>query len=330
MIGFHTKGLSTDEARKDGSVFGLVRRLSKRRPAGRQAGHQGRLTGIYAEGIELNGGSQVAAGGFTTTFGLLGGATCLYFMLPFWSRLFAGSSGWPKYILLLFTVLAASSIFLIGIYFEMFTPSEQPIYFDRKRRKVYYVQRGARRRFFLFGPSTIEERVVDWDLVDAEHHTKARASTASVGRDHYLVLLMRTSASDPTIAGHYVIGPVDFPGALWEYIRRYMEKDEPPLQSDEAPPYKGQGFDMIEALKQRRRDYWKDWKEFPWTQLWQHLALPLFAVFFVVNRCVVWTAQKVNWPQEVKDALGSPITEEELKADPTHRLRPAGEAATAA
>lgn len=52
-------------------------------------------------------------------------------------------------------------------------------------------------------------------------------------------------------------------------------------------------------------------------------ALPLFAVFFVVKRFVVWTAQKVQWPQEVVDALGVLITEEDLKADATHQLRPA-------
>ncbi|MNY61587.1 hypothetical protein D3C86_1982810 [compost metagenome] len=83
---------------------------------------------------------------------------------------------------------------------------------------------------------------------------------------------------------------------------------------------------MIEALKQRRKNYWKDWQELPWSQLWQHLALPLFAVFFVVNRFVVWTAQKVQWPQEVVEALGAPITEEDLKADLAHKLRPEGDA----
>jgi hypothetical protein len=49
-------------------------------------------------------------------------------------------------------------------------------------------------------------------------------------------------------------------------------------------------------------------------------------VFFIVNRFVVWTAQKVHWPQEVKDALGAAVTEDDLKVDPAHKLRPEGEA----
>ncbi|ADU38559.1 DUF6708 domain-containing protein [Variovorax paradoxus] len=318
LIGFDTSGESTDEARADDRVFGLVKRYDKKRAAGGKAGHQGRLSGVYRNAIEINGGSLIAAGGFTTAYGLICGLVGVYFLRHSIYETF--EMGY--YPLTLLGLLVPFCVFFIGIYFEMFGPSESPIYFDRARRKVYYVHRSGRRRFILFGASTVEARVIDWSLVDAEHHTKARASTASVSRDHYLVFLMRKSTTDPTIVDAYPIGPVDFPSALWEYIRRYMERDAAPLIAGEAPPYKGAIFDMVEALKQRKKNYWQDWREFPWTQLWQHLALPLFAVFFIVNRFVVLTAQKVSWPQEVVDALGTAITEEDLKADPTHRLRP--------
>ncbi|MFM9928416.1 DUF6708 domain-containing protein [Variovorax sp. H27-G14] len=318
---FNTSGQSTDEAREGGKVFGLVKRYNKRRAAGAQAGHQGRLSGVYRNAIEINGGSLVAGGGFTTAFGLICGSIGLYF---FWSDFYQDLIE-GHYLLSLFAVMSMFCVFLIGIYFEMFSPSEAPIYFDRARRKVYYVHRAARRRFILFGSSTVEARVIDWSLVDAEHHTTVRASTASVGRDHHLIFLMRKSEDDPTIVDSYIISGIDFPSAMWEYIRRYMERNAQPLIAGEAPPYRGAAFDMIEALKQRRKNYWLDWKELPWSQFWQHLALPLFAVFFVVNRFVVWTAQKVTWPREVKDALGAPITEEDLKADTAHKLRPAGD-----
>ena len=318
LIGFDTSGESTDEARADGKVFGLVKRYDKKRAAGGQAGHQGRLSGVYRNAIEVNGGSLVAAGGYTTTLGLIGGLLGLYFFRSSFLRDFSNG----HYVLTAIGFLCLFCVFLIGIYFEMFSPRESPIYFDRARRKVYYVHRSGRRRFVLFGPSVVEARVIDWSLIDAEHHTKARASTASVSRDHYLVFLMRKSTTDPTIVDAYPIGPVDFPSALWEYIRRYMERDAAPLIAGETPPYKGATFDMVEALKQRKKNYWQDWKELPWTQLWQHMALPLFAVFFVVNRFVVWTAQKVHWPQEVVDALGTAVTEEDLKVDPMYRLRP--------
>jgi len=318
LIGFDTSGESTEEARADGKVFGLVKRYDKKRNAGGKAGHQGRLSGVYQDAIEINGGSLTAAGGFTTAFGLVGGAIVAYFLRHVILETF--EKGY--YPLSVFALIGPFFVFFVGVYFEMFSPSESPIYFDRARRKVYYVHRSARRRFILFGPSAVEARVIDWSLVDAEHHTKMRASTASVSRDHYLVFLMRKSETDPTIVDSYAIA-ADFPSALWEYIRRYMERGAAPLIAAEAPPYKGPTFDMIEALKQRRKNYWQDWKELPWSQMWQHLALPLFAVFFVVNRFVVWTAQKVQWPQEVVEALGAPITEEDLKADATHTLRPA-------
>jgi len=322
LIGFDTSGESTDEARVGGKVFGLVKRYDKKRAAGGQAGHQGRLSGVYRDAIEINGGSLVAAGGYYTAFGFIGGSIGVYFL----RHLIYDLIQVGLYPIALLGVIVPFCVFFVGIYFEMFSPSESPIYFDRARRKVYYVHRAGRRRFILFGPSAVEARVIDWSLVDAEHHTKARASTASVSRDHYLVFLMRKSEADPTIVDSYAIG-ADFPSALWEYIRRYMERGAAPLIAGETPPYKGPTFDMIEALKQRRKNYWKDWKELPWSQLWQHLALPLFVVFFIVNRFVVWTAQKVHWPQEVKDALGMPITEDDLKLDPTHRLRPESDAA---
>ncbi|KIQ20515.1 hypothetical protein RT97_28065 [Variovorax paradoxus] len=322
LIGFDTSGESTDETRLDGKVFGLTKRYDKKRAAGAQAGHQGRLSGVYRNVIEINGGSLVAAGGYATTLGLICGLLGLYFFRDS----FFGDLAKGHYALTAIGILCLFCVFFIGIYFEMFSPSESPIYFDRARRKVYYVHRSGRRRFILFGPSMVEARVIDWSLVDAEHHTKARASTASVSRDHYLVFLMRKSETDPTIVDAYPIGPIDVPSALWEYIRRYMERDAAPLIAGEAPPYKGATFDMIEALKQRKQNYWQDWKELPFTQLWQHLALPLFAVFFVVNRFVVWTAQKVHWPQEVKDALGAAITEEDLMVDSMHKLRPEREA----
>jgi hypothetical protein len=57
--------------------------------------------------------------------------------------------------------------------------------------------------------------------------------------------------------------------------------------------------------------------------LLQHLLLPFVLVWIVVNRLVVWTAQKVVWPPEVKAALGRVVTEEDLAADSACRLRAA-------
>ena len=317
MIGFSTSGISTDDARQEGLVSGLLHRFDKRLPGSGQAGHQGRLSEVYRNAIELNGGSLVAAGGYVTTIGLLGAlATTYFFGRGVYRNLVDGA-----YVFFVLNMLTIWSLVLVGIHFEMFSPSEEPVYFDRIHRKVYYLHRGKRKRFVLFGPSAVEARTADWSLVDCELHAKLGGSTTSVRRTYHLLFLVRKSATDPTIVDWFVLAQVEFPGAMWEYIRGYMEADMPPLSADEAPPVKGKNFDMIEALQQRRIDYWRDWRVFPWTQLWQHLALPLFAVFLIVNRFVVWTAQTVSRPQEIKDALGTPMTSGDIEEDVAHKLR---------
>ncbi|MCR6476621.1 hypothetical protein NU688_10715 [Variovorax sp. ZS18.2.2] len=313
MIGLNVSGQSTDEARQESLIGNLVSRYRKGAPGSHQAGHQGRLTGVYRNAIELGGGSLVSAGGVFTTIGLVGGALLTYFFGSWMAELLAMGRSFS----FLFDIVAIWSVFLVGAYFELFSPSEAPIYFDRLNHRVYFVEQGKKR-----SPCW-----ADWSLIDIEHHATMGGSPTSLRRIHHLVFLVRNSADDPTIMASYVISNVEFPGALWEYIRRYMDDDAPPLLAGEAPPLKGGKFDMVEALKQRKKNYWKDWREAPLTQLWQHLCIPLFIPFFFVNRLVVWTARTVHWPQEIKDALGAPVTEEDLKTDPTHRLRPEGDAA---
>lgn len=313
MIGLNVSGQSTDEARQGNLIGSLLSRYSKNVPASHQAGHQGRLTGLYQNAIELGGGSLVSAGGYATTFGLISGAILTTFYPGFFSTTWDQIEGSVIAIVL----PAFWVVFFIGAYFELFSPSEAPIYFDRSNRRVYFVEQGKKR-----SPCW-----ADWSLIDAEHHATMGGSPTSLRRIHHLVFLVRNSADDPTIMASYVIADVEFPGALWEYIRRYMEADAPPLIAGEVPPLKGGNFDMIDALKQRKKNYWKDWREAPLTQLWQHLCIPLFIPFFFVNRLVVWTARTVHWQQQVLDALGAPITEEDLKADPTNSLRPEGNTA---
>lgn len=325
MIGFNTRGISTDDARQASLISGLIHRYGKSMPGGGQAGHQGRLSEVYCNAIELNGGSLVSAGGWVTAYGLLGGliGTHIAWDLLHSLRVETISDYFWNY----GPILALWPIFFIGIYFEMFSPSETPIYLDRLQRKVYYVHQGKRKRFLLFGPTSVEARAADWSLIDCELHALTGGGANSVRRTYHLLFLVRASKADPTIVDSFVLPNVEFPGAMWEYIRGYMELGMPPLKAGEVPPTKGakgiKGFDMVEALRQRRIDYWRDWKEFPWTQLWQHLVLPLFTVYFIVNRFVVWTAQTVIWPNDILDALGAPVTAADLDADVLHALRAA-------
>ena len=294
-------------------------------PGGGQAGHQGRLSEVYRNAVELNGGSLVSAGGFVTTVGLLGGLATTYW--GYVTGLTLQPETAAQYLLKILVWMLVWALFFIGIYFEMFSPSETPIYLDRLQRKVYYVHQGKRKRFLLFGPTSVEARAADWSLVDCELHALMGGGANSVRRTYHLLFLVRASKADPTIVDSFVLPNVEFPGAMWEYIRGFMELGMPPLKAEEVPPTKGakgiKGFDMVEALRQRRIDYWRDWKEFPWTQFWQHLVLPLFIAYFIVNRFVVWTAQTVIWPNDILDALGAPVTAADLDADVLHALRAA-------
>jgi hypothetical protein len=316
----NTRGISTDAEREN--VYGMRRRYGKRREAGDKTWHANKLTGVYRDAVELQGGSLVAVGGYVTTYGVAAGGVGLWFMRSILSDLFRRGELWD-WLTLIGISCTLFSIAFVGLYFEFFGPSEAPIYFDRARRKVYYVYRSRYRRWVLFGPSRIEARVVDWDLVDCERQVTTGGSTVSIRQHEHLVFLMRRSPSDPTIGGFYVISGLEFPDALWEYIRRYMEEGAPPLAAGEAPPKarSGKAIDMFKALLERRKTYWADWQATPGSMLLQHLLLPFVLVWIVVNRLVVWTAQTVVWPPEVKAALGAPITEADLAGDTRHTLR---------
>ncbi|WP_295538392.1 DUF6708 domain-containing protein [uncultured Pseudacidovorax sp.] len=317
----NTYGISTDAERRN--VYGLRKRYGKCGPACEKTWHANKLTGVYRDAIEMQGGSLVAGGGYTTTFGAISGSLIFWFIRDELPTLF-GMGLWG-YFTLLGMFCGAYSIAFIGLYFEFFGPSEAPIYFDRARRKVYYVYRSRYRRWVLFGPSRIQARVVDWDLVDCERQVTTGGSTVSIRQHEHLVFLMRRSPSDPTIGGFYVISGLEFPDALWEYIRRYMEEGAPPLAAGEVPPKarSGKAIDMFKALLERRHGYGAEWKDKPGSMVLQHLLLPFVLVWIVVNRLVVWTAQTLVWPPEVKAALGAPITEADLAGDTRHTLRAA-------
>jgi len=324
----NTSGVSTDAEREN--VYGVRRRYGKRGSAFDKAWHANKLTGVYRDAIELQGGSLVAVGGYVTTFGMVCGGIGSWLLRTMLFDLAKIGNFWG-YFVLVFGFCSLFSVALVGLYLEFFGPSEAPIYFDRARRKVYYVYRSKYRRWVLFGPSRIEARAVDWDLVDCERQVTTGGSTVSITQHEHLVFLMRRSPSDPTIGGFYVISGLEFPDALWEYIRRYMEEGAPPLAAGEAPPKarSGKAIDMFKALLERRKTYWADWQATPASMLLQHLLLPFVLVWIVVNRLVVWTAQTVVWPPEVKAALGAPITEADLASDTRHTLRAvaSGEAA---
>lgn len=70
----------------------------------------------------------------------------------------------------------------------------------------------------------------------------------------------------------------------------------------------------------------RHWKEQPWRALFKHIGLsitvPLYVNWLFLSRLTVWTAQKVERPKEIKDAIGQLINGPDLRSDKHGALRP--------
>ncbi|WP_143072629.1 MULTISPECIES: DUF6708 domain-containing protein [unclassified Variovorax] len=325
--GFNISGRSTDLDRSDGKVLGLVERYAKGRKTSNLAGHGGNLTGVYPDAIEFQRVCLTGAGGRYL-------AECFAMAVLFnWAVVEFALEGLLRYRgygTLVFGLLGPWMFFIFFAYLELFAPADSPIYFDRKHRKVYKVLQSGARRWGFFGPRKSRLVAYDWDLVDAEHHTTLQASTATASRVHHFVFLVRKSEGDPTIADHFTFAGVDFVPELWEYIRRYMENGAAPLVQNEFPPVSNMGAyvpwsdfgAVVPFLDQPGRR----WKEQPWKTLFRYIGMPvtvpLYVLWLFFNRLTVWTAQKVEWPQQIVDAIGPLVTEQDLRTDAYRRLRP--------
>ena len=137
--------------------------------------------------------------------------------------------------------------FFFGFYFftkavrlELFRPEDEPTVFDRKNRKVYRIYREVYAGWRgLVAPWPMKTAEYDWDLIDAEHHAAVTTTGSTISRQHGLIFIVRTSATDPTpvdsfaIGNSMLMGEVTVP-AVWEHIRRFMEEDGPHLPPGEV------------------------------------------------------------------------------------------------
>jgi hypothetical protein len=328
--GFNVNGRSTDQDRSDRKTVGLVARYGKRRCTSGMSAHGGALTGVYSEVIEFQRLYLTGAGGYYLAHCFVIGVIGTWLSWKFLLVPVPWEKGLLDYAIIAFAFLGSWMFFAFFAYLELFAPADSPIYFDRRHRKVYKVLQSGARRWGFFGPRKSRLVAYDWDLVDAEHQTTLQASTATATRMHHLVFLVRKSKDDSTIVDHFIFASVDFVPALWEYIRRYMEEGSAPLVEGEFPPVSNMGVyvpwsdfgAVVPFLDQPARR----WKEQPWKTLYKHIAMPitvpLYLNWLFFNRLTVWTAQKVEWPEEIERAIGRLINELDLRSDPCRSLRP--------
>lgn len=325
--GLNVSGRSTDADRTDGKKVGLAERFGKRCSASGVTSHGEHLTGVYPDAIEFQRVYLTGSGGHYL-------AECFVMAVLFnWVIVEFVLDGLLKhkgYGTLAFGFLGSWMFFAFFAYLELFAPADSPVYFDRRHRKVYKVLQSGARRWGFFGPRKSRLVAYDWELVDAEHQTTLQASTATATRVHHLVFLVRKSKDDPTIVDHFIFASVDFVPALWEYIRRYMEEGAAPLMQGEFPPVSNMGVyvpwsdfgAVVPFLDQPARR----WKEQPWKTLYKYISMPvtvpLYVVWMFFNRLTVWTAQKVERPEEIEQAIGQLINELDLRGEAHRRLRP--------
>jgi hypothetical protein len=216
--------------------------------------------------------------------------------------------------LVLFGIYSA----VTGIRLELFHPADLPTIFDRRNRKVYRIYRERPAGWLgLFRPWSVRCTEHEWALIDAVHQAVVSTTGSSVMRYHSLVFNVRNSRDDNTIVDSFSIGNGMVMGertvpAVWEHIRRFMEEEGPHL-----PP--GEEVRQIESSKtlwqclaesgpygREFRSWWRDHRYFTILAL---IFSPIAFPFVVLKSVCAWlgytTSFAVEWPQNVRDALGS-------------------------
>lgn len=315
-------GKSTDAERKGGQVSGIVERFNKKKSASKTALALGLIKSSFRDAIEYTGKVE-GLRGMILAYGLFGGAVG-FGVLPalahdvFNSRWIEGrvTSGF-----------AACAAFLFGAYMllktsrlELFCPQDEPVIFDRQHRKVYRLFRETHPGIKgLFKRWPMRACEYEWDLIDAEHNALLVSTGSTVTRRHALVFIVRRSASDPTIIDSFNVGNAMLLGEqtvapMWEHIRRFMEEGGPHLPSDETltPAERPKTlWQSMGAVGPVGPNYLQWWRDNPGVMVILHVLFPLCLPLFLMLGFFNWlsnkTATVVEWPDEVKRAVGERV-----------------------
>ena len=313
-------GRSTDEERQPG-IETIKQRFRRDEYMGRDPQAMGCIKAIYEDAIEYR----------TQTSEKMGGLFCwgvLLFLMGAFMYVFAQVIyNEPKNrdlaILSAVTLLpfVGIGIYMLakGIRAVYRPPSDLPVIFDRKHRKVYrLLQEIPPGILGMFKPWPIRAVSYDWDLIDAEHHTQLHVHTAGSHRNDFLIFIVRKSADDPTIIDSFNLGnPSLFSDVMaanmYEHVRRFMEEHGPHLPRRDEPlaQYREEQiswWQTQDALGPFGPQYRKWWRDVPLTTVLAHLcifvSLPMGLLFGTGNWLGHKTARLVRWPQEVLDAIG--------------------------
>ena len=314
-------GTSTNETRPGGETSGIVTRYKKNTSTYKKPQAFGWIKEVYPEAIEFIGMTKEMRGySFTmgNIFGLMFISTSfLTGKLTIWAEGSKNSTDPFLISVIIFQILVGIFFFVYFLRFDLFRPTDLPIIFDRKNRKIFRILREEQPGpLGAFKPWPIHVCEYDWNLVDAEHQSTVFTTGGTMRRDHYLMFIVRKSEDDPTIIDSFQIGSsmdldAERVDAMWEHIRRFMEERGSHLPNGDErladlrqPESWWQSMGAVGLLGP---NYFQHWRELPVVTLALHLTFPATIPFLLLWGTGNWlsykTAIPVQWPEEVVRAV---------------------------
>lgn len=155
---------------------------------------------------------------------------------------------------------------------DLLTPTDHPLVFNRKTRKVYRVMPDIPERQGLspaalvrhwlntFRPWPMQVIEYDWDCLEAEYFSETVLAGNVVRTNHHLMLYVKAAPESDRVLGCFDIVPPmlireESAMRFWEHIRRFMQENGPPLPPGERPAPKPPR-DPISALQTVMPYFW--------------------------------------------------------------------------
>lgn len=313
--------MSADNTGKTGNVSGILHRFERSRRASEHGVALGLIKNVFDDAIEY---TAIAPGMRGVV--MLGGVLIAAFAFWFGQLFLFDILERGKFRLFeIFAVFCTSLFFIFGAYFgikyirfELFRPEDEPTIFDRKNRKVYRIFRetysGFRGVLSRWPTKTAE---YDWDLIDAEHHAAVSTTGSTIARQHGLIFVVRTSATDPTPMDSFAIGNSTLMGevtvpAAWEHIRRFMEEDGPHLPPGEVLARASSTASFWQCMAsagpygKRFRIWWREQKAMMVLGLiFFPIVFPLMTLVGIFRWLSYKTAAPIKWSPSVRAAIGA-------------------------
>ena len=153
---------------------------------------------------------------------------------------------------LLIVTIGSTFLALRTFRIDLLTPTDNPLVFNRKTRKVYRVMPDIPQRQGLspaalvrhwlntFRPWPMQVVEYDWDCLEAEYFSETMLAGNVVRTSHHLMFYVKATPDSDRVLGCFDIVPpllIREDGAMmfWEHIRRFMQESGPPLPPGERP-----------------------------------------------------------------------------------------------